>query len=131
MDNSLLVGVAQADAYLANNFQLFDKRKLASGTEQILQRISGDKLHDDVWKAILVAEVVHCDDIRMIQDAGASLQQKALTKFFSRFGQRLNRHFATDRFIHSSVNDTHAAYTQDAQDLVFADLSNRCTGIHG
>ncbi len=67
----------------------------------------------------------------MIQDAGTSLQQKALAKFFSRFGERLDRHLATDRFIHSPVNDAHAANAQDAQNLVFADLSNWRTGIHG
>ena len=66
----------------------------------------------------------------MVQDAGTSLQQKAVAKLFSRLGDRLDRHLATDGFVQSPVNDTHAANAQDAQDLVFADLRDCCAGIH-
>src|ERR1039458_2301238 len=131
MDNSLLVRITQAEANLANNLQLLDKRKLASGAKQIFERISGDKLHGDVGEAILLAEFVHGDDIGMVQNAGTGLQLKPLTKLFGRFGERLDRHLAPDGLVQAPVNDTHAANAQDTQDLVLADLSNWRTGIHG
>jgi hypothetical protein len=56
---------------------------------------------------------------------------KSLAQLFGGLGERLDRHLAADRLVHAPVNHTHAANAQDAQDLVFADLSDWCTGIHG
>src|SRR6202021_2445609 len=61
-----LVRVTQSQTSLVNHVQLFNQRKLAPGLEQILQRISADKLHDDVGKAILLAGVINGDDVGMV-----------------------------------------------------------------
>ena len=66
----------------------------------------------------------------MIQDARPSLHEEALAKFLRRFGERLDGNLATYGVVHSPVDDTHAANAQDAQDWIFADLSDCRSGIH-
>jgi hypothetical protein len=67
----------------------------------------------------------------MAQDAGSSLEQKALTQFVSGRRERLDGHLAAHRLVHPAVNDTHASNAQDAQDWVLADLRDWRPGIHG
>ena len=50
------VRIAETEAELVNHVQLFNQGELAAGLEQILQRIAADEFHDDVGKAVLLAE---------------------------------------------------------------------------
>ena len=124
------VCVAQAGAELADNLQLLNQRELASILEQVLQRIAGHELHDDIGISILLAEVVDGDDVGVVQDAGAGLKHEAVAQFVGRLGNGLDGHFAADGLVQPSVDDPHAAYAQDAQDLVFADLCDCRACIH-
>ena len=91
----------------------------------MLQRQSIQKLHGDERRAVLVVNFVNCADIRMIQCRGGlgfTLEAaKRLQVFGYVIGKELESDKATELYILSFVDNTHASAAQLLDDAVMRD----------
>ena len=130
VNDALLMRVPDPVANLPYNLQLLHQRKLPVPLQNALQGLSRKEFHDDVWISILLAELEHRDDVLVVQNPGASLDQKALAQLGSRIQQLLDRHFPADKLVLGAVNHPHSSATQLAEDFVLANLGYGLRGIH-
>ncbi len=96
--------------------------------DQLLQVLSLDVLHGDEGGLVLLAHVVHGDDVRVVEGAGGlgfaeePLAELALLEVVLRGrADRLERDEAADHRVLSEVDDAHRALAQLADDLVPAE----------
>ena len=94
-----------------------------------VKRFSRHVLHHDIRKAFLLTQIVDRYDIGMLQHAGLSrLAIEALQHFRvsgEAFRDGFDRDFAAQMFIEGAIDQTHAAPTEEAGDLVLADPRQR------
>ncbi len=95
--------------------------------EQRLQRLACEQLHGDVGLAVLLADVVDDDDVRVAElSRGACLAQEALPHLGQYLRrqvgmQRLDRELALDERIQRAVHGTHRAAADLAEDAIAAE----------
>jgi hypothetical protein len=90
-------------------------------------------LHDDERHAILVAQVINDNDVRMLKNSRLRLALKALKHLrLSRITlcQRFDGDKPADALVFRAVDDTHPTAAQYARDFVLANFLYFCR-IHG
>ena len=100
------------------------RRQAPSSIEQLPKVDPVDPLHHQVEAAVLVADVVDGDDVRVVHRGGQlRLAKEALAVFGLRgdlLADHLQRHVAFERLLARLVDDTHAACPRDVADLEIA-----------
>lgn len=90
-------------------------------SDDLLQRCALEQLHDQVWLAVLIADVEDGADVRVSEGGGgARLEQKSRPHLRRTvlIVQQLDRYLAVQPLIPCPEDDAHAAAAQQGQDLV-------------
>ena len=124
VDNLLQVNVADGAAHLQRN--LHAPREVAGALvlDGVPQALAFEKFHHHEGAALLLAEIIHRDDV-FVRDAGgeAGFLQESRLGFGvagGRIGQNFERHAPSENAILGAVYARHAA-AQEFLDFVFAD----------
>ena len=93
------------------------------------ETLTPDELHREVVHALVLADAEHGHDVGMVQSRrGPGFAPEALEVRWGRqpgCGQDLQRDVPAQGFLHSLIDDPHAAASHLAEDAVFAELSGR------
>jgi hypothetical protein len=105
------------------------------GMPPLLQRAAVDEFRDEILRARVFADVVHCDDVRMIErrrQLGFALKAPAGARVEKRLRQELDRDGPVEPRVGCTIDDAHAAAAQDSVDAIAADddaWANRCRAL--
>jgi hypothetical protein len=92
------------------------------GRQPLAQRRAVEQLEDEVGHAVLCADVVHRQDVRVLQRSErACLLLEAAHQIFVEARQHLDRHLAAEARIVRAVDLRHAALAERRADLVGAE----------
>jgi hypothetical protein len=105
------------------------RRKDLPGLDQGLQGLPVDVLHDDERQVVFPEDVVDGDDVRVVQPAGGLGLTNGPVQHLLFFGtvdeaveaDGLDGHVSFDIRVEASIDDPHAPFAEDAEDLIFAD----------
>ena len=121
VDDAVLVSMGEAvtnPGDEADDLRLVDRYPVG----RVVNRLPGHILHHDVEHPIHLAEVIHADEIRVVQaghrlglrlEAGA--ERGVLAEFHRQYFQR---HGAVQRPLHRAIDGTHAAGGDQALDVI-------------
>ena len=90
----------------------------------VLERAAVDELRDDVLAAVVLADVVHREDVRMIQRRGHlrfALEAPPSRRVEHLARQKLDAHVPIEPSVGRTVHDAHAAGTERALDAITTD----------
>ena len=124
MHDRVAARMVEAFGDLRNQLGHLVEGQALAGFHHLLQRASLEELHRDVGDAVLLADVVDRDDVRMVQPAGGfRLAQKTFADFLERLGrqrrvERLDRDFALDQRIDGAIHHAHRAAPQLSSDPI-------------
>ena len=92
------------------------------GGDDLLQRLPAHELHDDEGRAVVLADVIDVDDVRVGEGGGRArlaLEAGAEAGIGGELRpRRLDRHVATEEEIVTEVDDRHPALAEAAADAV-------------
>ena len=129
MDDAVVVRIFERVEQLAHDTHDFGHREALVVLEVILEFASVHKLHRDEGGAVVVAEIVDGNDIRMIEASrgfGFALKTRyhvarlGALELVAAYGFQRDR--ALDRRVEGLVHDAHRAAPELAQDFVFAEF---------
>jgi hypothetical protein len=124
MDNALRVGCNQRIDDLNSPLQYLIRLERLVG-EAIAERLSLQQLHDDVWAAFVLADIMDGANVRMIQGGGgAGLTPEPIEGLLVLgvlLRQELQRDMATEASIFGFVDYTHTARAELFEDSVVVD----------
>ena len=127
MDDPLLVRVGQPLAQLDRHFELLRQRHadVVAALQQRLEVLAAQELHDDIGRAVDLAELVDGDDITMLQSrdglrfaleplAGGGVQREVDVHHFQ-------RDIALELRIVRPVEHSHPAASDEFDNVIAAD----------
>ena len=121
VDDALLVRGGQAPGDLAGVVDGLPMRQ-RRGADARAQRIALEQLGDDVGRAVVGADVVHAEDVGVIERADRARllleAAEAIRVRGKRGGQHLDRHLAAEARVTGAVDLAHAARPDRGHDLV-------------
>ncbi len=130
VDDARLVRELQRVEQLAHDAHRLLKLEALVGVEEVLELLALDELHDDVGDVALLAEVVHLDDVRMVQPRDRLRLAHEPHRIL--FGRRLvvevaledglDRDFAIEPRVQALVDDAHRTLAEHAGEVVPAQL---------
>src|SRR5262245_32459271 len=121
MNNSLLVRGCQTARDLPRVFDRFALRKSRAG-HALTKRFAFQEFRDDVGGAVMFADVINCEDIRMVQSScGTGFLLEAMQPLLI-VGKCRRQHFDSDitaeTSISSAINFAHPARAERRDDFV-------------
>ena len=126
VDDVIAVGVTQGQANLLDHGQFGGYREIAIGLNDPLQRFTGDELHDDIRKPVLLAHVVHNNNVRMHQRPGLCRLPVESPQHFlvldETFGEGLDRNLTPQMPVEAEIDNTHPTAAKDLGHFVLPDL---------
>ena len=133
MDHTFVVRGGEAERGLVDDLRGRADGDLVFALEQGAERLAFDKLHDEERLALVFADVVDLDDVRIIQCRHAArFAQEAFLHALvvrQRIRQDLDGDIAVERGLVSLVDHAHAATTQFGNDVVVS--QSRFHGVSG
>ena len=105
--------------------RLSQRERLSS--ESLAQRLSLQQLRDDVGSAFVRPDVVHRENVWMVERAGGArfLLESPQTRFIMRpRGQGLDRHVTPESRVPRAIHFAHSASADERDDLVRTDVSS-------
>jgi len=117
--------VGEGRANLLHDVQFCAQVKRLAVADDLVERLPVQEFHHDVGQAVLVAEVVNRNNVRMAEIARvARFLVEALehVRFAGEsLGERLDGHIAADARIAGAIDNAHAPLSEDANNVVLAD----------
>ena len=121
VDDAVFVGVGESAADggdEADHFRRVDR--LAMG--RVIDRLPGHELHHDVKHPVDFAEVIHADEVRVIEAGhrlGLGLEALAKRSVLAEFHrQDFQRDRPIQRLLHRAIDGTHASGRDEALDFI-------------
>jgi len=133
------MGVTQAVQQLADDLADFGQIKLGLVLQVVIQRAPMHQLHHDVSEILVLAVIVvivdgrnarmgrPSDGLGLVAETGDRILQ--LRGVHHRLGNGLDRHLAVNCGVEGLVDDAHPATSEDALDLVLADLFQAVSSV--
>ena len=132
MHDAVLVRIAERGEELLHDAHHRPKRNARAAVKAARELLALHEIHDDVWRALVLAVIEDGDDVRMRKLAGRmrfALEPRAhLGKLLGRknFGaQHLQRHAPLDHRVERLVDDAHRAAADLAAQFILADIAER------
>ena len=114
MNDAALVRVIQSRAALDDEPELLHHGQLALGGDHLVQRLAFQVLHDQVRIALLIAQVIHDDDVRVLQHPGGLCFTVETLEQIRVLGKPAGHHLdcdqTADAAVRCLVDDAHAAF---------------------
>ncbi len=140
MDDAALVRKIQRVKQFAHDAHGFLQLEALVGVEEILEFLALNELHDDVGDVGLLTEVVHLDNVGMVEARdGLGLAHEPHRVFLGglivvhvALEDGLDGHLAVQLGVHPLVDDAHRALAEHASEVVAAELLKLLSGgSHG
>ena len=129
MYNALGMGIAQTIQQLADDLADFRQLEFGLILQMVVERAAMYQLHHDVGEIFILTVIIDGCDAGVRQPAdGLRFMAEARNRILQfrgvhgRLGDGLDRHLPVNGRVECLVDDTHATASEDALNLVFADL---------
>ena len=139
MDDAAFMREIERIQQLAHDAHRLLQLEALVGVEEILEFLALDELHDDVGDFAFLAEVVHLDDMGMVQPRdGLGLAHEPHGVFLGRIvvihvplQDGFDGHLAVQLGVHALIDDAHRALAEHAGQVVAAELLEISRRGHG